>query len=341
MMVDMKYCIARSVEGQHLSRAEASAAMGIIMDGRASEAQIGGFLTALRARGDTPDELLGFLDAFRERMRPIHLDDPDAVDLCGTGGDGLGTFNVSTLAALVVGGAGVTVAKHGNRSVSGRSGSADVLRELGVNIDAAPEQMEACINTIGVGFLFAPVYHPAMRFASKPRSELGIRTCFNLLGPLANPAGVRRQVVGTFDRASADIIAALYREMSPAAAMVLTADDGLDEVSPAAMTSIREIRENVGEQRYTVSPGTFGIRAISGLAEVAGGTPADNAAIALSVLGGARGPARDFTLLNSAVGLMVGRDGLAPRAAFDLCAESVDSGRALGMLRRLVEYTNR
>jgi len=315
--------------------------MGTIMDGRATEAQIGGFLTALRSRGDHPEELLGFLDAFRERARRIRVDDPDAVDLCGTGGDGLGTFNVSTLAAFVVAGAGVTVAKHGNRSVSSRSGSADVLRELGVNIDVSPDTMEACINTLGVGFLFAPLYHPAMKYASKPRSELGIRTCFNLLGPLANPAGVRRQVVGAFNGTAADTLAALFREMKPAAAMVLSSTDGLDEVSPAGPTVIREIRHHQGQKRYTVVPETFGLSTRPGLAGVAGGTPGDNAAIGRAVLSGARGPTRDFVLMNSALGLMVARDALTPAEAFVLCSDSVDSGRSLEKLRQLVEYTNR
>ncbi len=341
MTPDLKHCIASIVEGRRLTRDEARAGMGIIMDGNATEAQIGGFLTALRLAGDHPDELLGFLDAFRERARLIHLDDPDAVDLCGTGGDGLGTFNVSTVAAFVVAGAGVTVAKHGNRSVSSRSGSADVLSELGVNIDATPDRMEQCINSIGVGFLFAPVYHPAMRFAAKPRSDLGIRTCFNILGPLANPAGVRRQVIGAFHPAAADVIATLLREIRPAAAMVVTADDGLDEVSPGAPTLIREIREKESEKRYTIGPGTFGLTGNTDLSSVGGGTPADNAAIARSILTGTPGIARDFVLMNSALGLMVAREGLTHPDAFNLCAESIDSGRAFGALRRLVEYTNR
>ncbi len=342
MSADLKYCIALTVEGAHLSRSGAAEAMGTIMDGAASDAQIGGYLAALRIRGDRPEELLGFLDAFRERARRVRLDDPDAVDLCGTGGDGLGTFNVSTVAAFVLAGTGITVAKHGNRSVSSGSGSADVLRELGVNIDASPETMEACINGIGVGFLFAPLYHPAMKFASRARAELGIRTCFNLLGPLANPAGVRRQVVGTFSVSAADTLASIVREMRPVAAMVLHAGDGLDEVSPQAPTQIREIRESRAERSYVIDPGTFGLIPEPGLNAVAGGTPARNAAIAREILSGsAPGVARNFVLMNAALGLMVARDGLTHPEAYARCAESIDSGRALDSLQRLVEYTNR
>ncbi len=341
MNAGLKYCIAVTVGGAQLSRSEAAGAMGEIMDGAATDAQIGGYLAALRLRGDRPEELLGFLDAFRERARRITLDDPDAVDLCGTGGDGLGTFNVSTVAAFVLAGTGVTVAKHGNRSVSSGSGSADVLRELGVNIDAPPERMEACINATGVGFLFAPIYHPAMKAASRARAELGIRTCFNLLGPLANPAGVRRQVVGAYDASAADTLASILREMRPAAAMVLNAADGLDEVSPQAPTQVRELRQSLEERRYVIDPRTFGLSPASGLGGVAGGTPARNAAIALDVLSGSPGPARDFVLMNAALGLMVARDGLSHSDAFSQCAESVASGRALRALRDLVEFTNR
>jgi anthranilate phosphoribosyltransferase len=336
----MKYCIALAVDGGRMTRAEAASVMGVIMDGGATDAQIGGFLAVLRSRGEDPGELLGFLDAFRERATRIRLEDPDAVDLCGTGGDRSGTFNVSTVAAFVVAGAGVTVAKHGNRSVSSRSGSADVLRELGARIDIPPERMEACINTLRIGFLFAPLYHPAMKSAAKARAELGIRTCFNLLGPLANPAGVRRQVVGTFSAGAAETLGALFMEMQPAAALVLHSDDGLDEVSPSAPTQVREIRGGRGS-RYTVDPGTFGLRRNGGTGGVAGGSPAQNAEIALSLLRGeSRGAGRDFVLLNAAMGMMAARDGLSHEEAFGLCAESLDSGRASGCLRRFVEFTN-
>jgi anthranilate phosphoribosyltransferase len=341
MTPDLKYSIETIVGGGHLSREDAASAMGVIMDGGATDAQIGGFLAGLRVRGEICVELLGFLDAFRERAVRVRLDDPDAVDLCGTGGDGLGTINVSTIAAFVVAGAGVTVAKHGNRSVSSRSGSADLLRELGVNIDLSPERMESCINSTRLGFLFAPIYHPAMKYASGPRRELGVRTCFNLLGPLANPAGVTRQVVGTYSPLSAEMLASIFAEIRPASAAVLHSADGLDEVSPAGPTEIRSIGPAGAGEIRTVVPDSFGIGRRSALSDVAGGSPAENAAIALRVLAGEAGAARDFVVMNAAVGLGVARDGLSLPDAAGLCAESLDSGRASDALRRLVEYTNR
>jgi len=276
----------------------------------------------------------------RERSVALQVTDPDAVDLCGTGGDGMGTINVSTFSAFVVAGAGVTVAKHGNRSVSSNSGSADVLRELGVNIELPPGRMQGCINETGIGFLFAPSYHPAMKFAARVRKDLGLRTCFNLLGPLCNPAGVRRQVVGTFDTKSAALITEILLELKPLAAIVVTSDDGLDEVSPGSPTRAAEIRGDNSVRKASLSPGSFGLTQTHSLDSVRGGTPAENASIGLSVLRGEKGPYRDFVLLNSAVGLQVSTEGLGCVEAYALCVESVDSGRALGKLRSLVEYTN-
>jgi anthranilate phosphoribosyltransferase len=338
---DLKYCIETIAGGGHLSRPEAASAMGVIMDGGATDAQIGGFLAGLRVKGESSAELLGFLDAFGERAVRVRLDDPDALDLCGTGGDGRGTINVSTIAAIVVAGAGVTVAKHGNRSVSSRSGSADLLRELGVKIDLPPDRMEACINSTGVGFFFAPIYHPAMKYASGARRELGIRTCFNLLGPLANPAGVSRQVVGTYSRSSAEMVASLLCEIGPASAAVLHSADGLDEVSPAGPTEIRSIGPAGPGELRTVVPESFGFGRLNGLADVAGGSPEENAAVARRVLAGEAGAPRDFVLMNAAVGLCVGRDGLSLTDAAGICADALDSGRASGALRRFVEFTNR
>lgn len=341
MTTDLKYCIGMVAEGEHLSRREAATAMGIIMDGEATDAQIGGFLAALRVKGEQTAELLGFLDTFRERALEVRIDDPDAVDLCGTGGDGRGTINVSTLSALVVAGTGVTVAKHGNTSVSSRSGSADLLRELGVRIDIPPSAMAACINTIGMGFLFAPIYHPAMKFASGPRSELGIRTCLNLLGPLANPAGVSRQVVGTYNRRSAKMVASIFREIRPASAAVVHSDDGLDEVSPAGTTERWSIGPTGMVDRDSIVPESFGLPGRSDLAAVVGGGPSENANIARRILGGERGPIRDFVLINAALGLSIARDGVSLSDAFGRCEAALDSGRASSILQKLVEYTNR
>jgi len=328
------------LSGGKLERSGAAAAMGLIMEGAATDAQIAAFLAALRLRGETSVELLGFLDAMRERSVALQITDPDAVDLCGTGGDGVGTINVSTFSAFVVAGTGVTVAKHGNRSVSGNSGSADVLRELGVNIELPAGRMQACINETGIGFLFAPAYHPAMKFAARARKDLGLRTCFNLLGPLCTPAGARRQVVGTFDARSAALITETLLDLKPLAAVVVHSEDGLDEVSPGSPTNAAEIRGDKGVRTVSLSPESFGLRNTHSLDSVRGGSPAENASIGLSVLGGEKGPYRDFILLNSALGLQVSTEGLGCVEAYALCAESVDSGRALHKLRSLVEYTN-
>ena len=333
--------LARTMDGGDLSRDEARSAMGALMDGGATDAQAGAFLAALRVKGERPEELLGFLDAFRERARAVRLEDPDAVDLCGTGGDGGGTINVSTIACFVVAGAGATVAKHGNRAVSSRSGSADILTELGVKIDLPPERMEACINTIGMGFLCAPLYHPAMKAVAQVRAQLGVRTCFNLLGPLANPAGVRRQVVGTWSPRAAETAAAIFAGLAPASAAVVHSGDGLDEVSPAAPTEVRSIGPSGPLGVRTIGPESFGISAGGTLASVAGGSPAENAAAGIRILRGERGPMRDFVLMNAALGLSVARDRLPLVEAFALCAESIDAGKAIGVLERLVEFTNR
>ncbi|RPJ49585.1 MAG: anthranilate phosphoribosyltransferase, partial [Methanobacteriota archaeon] len=194
----MKTYIEKCLAGEHLSVDEASGALSMIMTGQATDSQIAGLLIALRAKGETVDELVGFARTMREHAVHVHIDDPDAIDMCGTGGDGLRTFNISTVSSFVVAGAGVTVAKHGNRSVSSQSGSADVLMALGVNIQCPPETVQACINRIGIGFFFAPLFHPAMKFAAKPRTELGVRSIFNMVGPLTNPAGVKRQLIGVY-----------------------------------------------------------------------------------------------------------------------------------------------
>jgi anthranilate phosphoribosyltransferase len=192
----MKQHIEKCLSGKHLTVDEASSALDTIMTGQATDSQIAGLLIALRAKGETVDELVGFARTMREHSVKVSIEDPDAIDMCGTGGDCSGTFNISTVASFVAAGAGVTVAKHGNRSVSSQSGSADVLTALGVNIQCSPETVQACINRIGIGFLFAPLYHPAMRYAAKPRTELGVRSIFNIVGPLTNPAGVKRQLIG-------------------------------------------------------------------------------------------------------------------------------------------------
>lgn len=336
----MKEFIRKVSERTHLSREEASDAMRKIMDGEATEAQIAGLLMALKLKGEHADELLGFVQVMRERSIKISIDDPDAVDLCGTGGDAMGTFNISTVAAFVVAGAGATVAKHGNRSISSACGSADVLSALCVNIEIRPERVQDCINAIGIGFLFAPMFHPAMRHAGKPRSELGVKTCFNLLGPLTNPAGVRRQLVGAFSEDAARSIAEVFSRLNSERVLVVHGRDGLDEVSLGAPTTVFDVPGPPASGQYDLDPGLFGLTPAS-RSEVAGGTAPVNAEIAVKILDGERSPHRDFVLANASLGLMAAGKVRTVREGVELAAESIDSGRARKKLETLREFTAR
>ena len=335
----MKHFIEKCLQGENLTTDEASAALELIMTDQASDSQIAGLLIALRAKGETVDELVGFARTMREKSVKVRADDPHAIDMCGTGGDGLGTFNISTLASLVAAGAGVTVAKHGNRSVSSRSGSADLLSALGVNIAITPERAGTCLNVVGVGFLFAPLFHPAMKYAAKPRSELGVRTIFNLLGPITNPAGVRKQLVGTYRRETASRIAEALARLSTERACVVHSDGGMDEVAVSGETSVVEVNGDSPTKRYTVSASTFGLPDHPG-SSVIGGTPEENARIALHVLEKNRGPQRDVVVANAAVGIYVAGKAKDLGEGSAKAAESIDSGRAMQALKRLVEYTN-
>lgn len=336
----MKQFIEKCLAGENLTTDEASAALELIMTGQASDAQIAGLLVALRAKGETVDELVGFARTMREKSVKVRADDPHAIDMCGTGGDGLGTFNISTLASLVAAGAGVTVAKHGNRSVSSRSGSADLLTALGVNISIPPERAGTCLNVVGVGFLFAPLFHPAMKYAAKSRAELGIRTIFNLLGPITNPAGVRKQLVGTYQKEAASRIAGALSRLSTERACVVHSDDGMDEVAVSGETSVYEVNGESPTRSYTVSAGTFGLTDHPG-SSVVGGTPEENARIALNVLERQQGPHRDVVVANAAFGIYVAGRAKDLAEGSAKAAESIDSGRAMQTLKALVEYTNR
>jgi anthranilate phosphoribosyltransferase len=335
----MRQFIEKCLAGEDLTTDEASSALELIMTDQASESQIAGLLIALRAKGETVDELVGFAKTMREKSVKVRADDPHAIDMCGTGGDGLGTFNISTLASLVAAGAGVTVAKHGNRSVSSRSGSADLLKALGVNITISPERAGACLNEVGVGFLFAPLFHPAMKYAAKPRAELGVRTIFNLLGPITNPAGVTKQLVGTYRKETASRIASALFRLSAEKACVVHSDSGMDEVAVSGETSVFEVNGDSPTRTYTVSASTFGLPDHPG-ASVVGGSPEENAEIALRVLEKHRGPHRDVVLANAAVGIYVAGKAKDLQEGSAKAAESIDSGRAMQTLRRLVDFTN-
>jgi anthranilate phosphoribosyltransferase len=335
----MKHCIEKCLALENLTTEEASSALELIMTGQATDAQIAGLLVALRAKGETVDEIVGFARTMREKSVKVKADDPHAIDMCGTGGDGLGTFNISTLASLVAAGAGVTVAKHGNRSVSSRSGSADLLTALGVNISLPPERAGRCLNVVGVGFLFAPLFHPAMKYAARPRAELGVRTIFNLLGPITNPAGVTKQLVGTFRQEAASHIAEALGRLSTERACVVHGDNGMDEVAVSGETSVFEVTTDSPTRTYRISAGTFGLPDRPG-SSVVGGTPEENAEIALRVLRKEPGPERDVVLANAAVGIYVAGKAKDLAEGSARAAESIDSGKAMMTLKRLVEFTN-
>jgi anthranilate phosphoribosyltransferase len=331
----MKLYIQRVAEGIHLTRSEAAEAMRCIMDGEASDAQIAALLIGLKVKGEQTSELLGFVETMRAKAVRISAEDPDAVDLCGTGGDGLGTFNISTAAAFVVAGAGATVAKHGNRSVSSACGSADILKALGVDITMPPERVERSVNRNGIGFLFAPLFHPAMKHAAKARSELGVKTCFNMLGPMTNPAGVRRQLVGAFSTPAARTMAEVFGQLDVMRVCVVHALDGMDEVSLGAATEVWQVGQSA-LRSYALTHDALGLPSWAA-ADLRGGTAEENAALVIGVLNGTPGPHRDVVVANAGLALTVAGKAASVRDGVALAAEAIDTGRALAKLRLLKE----
>ena len=326
------------IAGADLGRARTRAVMDQIMSGQATDAQIGAFLVALRIKGETIDEIVGCAEVMREKATPITTVRPDLIDTCGTGGDASGTFNISTTVAFVACGAGLAVAKHGNRSISSQCGSADVLSELGVNVEATPEKVGECIDEVGIGFLFAIALHGAMKHAIGPRRELATRTVFNILGPLTNPAGAKRQLLGVFDGALTEALAGVLRELGSDQALVVHGSDGLDEITLTGPTQVSEFRDGQVRTRQ-IHPEDFGLQTVS--AEALKGGDADyNARILRGVLDGEEGPQRDVVLLNAAAAMVVG--GLAENitAGLEVARESIDSGKARQALDRLVEVSN-
>jgi anthranilate phosphoribosyltransferase len=333
----MKLQIEKCLSGSSLTVEESSSALDMILTGQATDAQIGGLLVALRAKGETVNELVGFAQILRERGVRITIDDKDAIDMCGTGGDGLGTFNISTVSSFVAAGAGVTVAKHGNRSVTSKSGSADVLTALGVNVHCSAETVQDCINRIGIGFLFAPLFHPAMKHVAKPRMEIGVRSIFNMLGPLINPAGVRRQLIGTYHHTAMHLLAGALRELGAARACIVHSDDGMDEVTLSGRTGILELN-GFSLFAYKVQPMDFGLPSHK-LNAIQGGDSEENAAIALSVLRREASPARDVVVANASMGLYVAGKAATLPEGRDMSIESIDSGRAMEKLQQLIALT--
>jgi anthranilate phosphoribosyltransferase len=333
----IKELISNVVKGKDLTEAEMISAMNEIMSGEATAAQIAAFITALRIKGETVDEITGAARVMRERSTKIKVADTLAVDTCGTGGDGSMTFNISTCTAFVVAASGVTVAKHGNRSVSSKSGSADVLKELGVNIEAKVDKVEECIEKIGIGFLFAPLLHAAMKHAAPVRRDIGIRTIFNILGPLTNPAGAECQVLGVYDPLLTDMLAKVLERLGSRHAFIVHGDDGLDEITLTTATRVSELHD--GEIRsYHIAPEDFEMERCKAV-DLVGGEPEDNAKIILEVLNGEKGPKRDVVLLNAAAGIVAGGKAGSIAEGIAVAHGAIDSGEALKKLNALKEMT--
>jgi anthranilate phosphoribosyltransferase len=326
------------VERKDLTAEEAHAAMTEIMEGVATSAQIAAFLVALRMKGETITEVTEFARVMREHVVPVRPTRRPLVDTCGTGGDGLNTFNISTTAAFVAAGAGAAVAKHGNRSVSSKCGSADVLEALGIKVQQSPEEVARYVDEVGIGFMFAPAYHPAMKHAGPVRRELAMRTVFNALGPLTNPAGAEAQVIGVYAPALTEMHAAALANLGCKRAFVVHGLDGMDEISTLGATRITELRD--GESRtYGLTPEEVGLRRARP-EELAGGTPEENAELLVAILNGREGAPREIVLLNAAAAIAAA--GLADTLSdgIALAREAVDSGRALRTLRELQEMAS-
>jgi anthranilate phosphoribosyltransferase len=335
---DIKTTIRTVVEGGCLSADEATQAMDRIMSGEVTPAQIGALITALRMRGETVEEIAGFAAAMRAHALRVDVDPERGplVDTCGTGGDGAGTFNISTTAAFVIAGAGIRVAKHGNRSVTSKCGSADLLEGLGVAIELSPHAVARCVNEAGIGFMYAPAFHPAMKFVGPTRREIGIRTVFNVLGPLTNPAGARHQLIGVGHPEIADKLAKALARLGAKRAVLVHAEEGLDELGLAGPSRVTEYDAISGDvQTYVVSPAEFGLQEASQGA-LRGGDVVDNVAITRSILEGKSGPRRDATLLNAGAGIYAAGVVGSITEGVAMAAAAIDSGRAAKCVETLV-----
>ena len=333
----MKEYIKKLIEGNDLTYDETIAAMNHIMGGESTEAQIASLLTALRMRGETVEEITASATVMRQRCNQLHYQG-DLLDIVGTGGDGTNTFNVSTIASIVVAAAGVRVAKHGNRSISSKCGSADVLEALGVKLDVTKEQNEKILDTIGICFMFAPLYHSAMKYVASARKQMGIRTIFNILGPLASPAYANLQVLGVYEESLVRPLAQVLANLGVKHAMVVYGQDGVDEVSLCAPTTICEVKGKTLHS-FVLNPQDLGLQ-LCKPEDLVGGTAEVNSQIALNILNGEKGPKRDMVLLNAALGLITSKQNLSLKEAIHLSAEMIDSGRAMAKLRDFIAITN-
>jgi anthranilate phosphoribosyltransferase len=325
-------------DGRDLSAQDAQAAMRIILEGQASPAQIAAFLLALRMKGERVSELAGFASAMRQAARVVNAPGP-LIDTCGTGGDGCSTFNISTIAAFVIAGAGARVAKHGNRSISGGPGSADLMESLGITISNDPQQMARAIEEVGIAFLFAPAIHTAMKHAQPVRLELKMRTVFNLLGPLTNPAGATAQLVGAASEASAELLAGALAELGLEHGFVVNGSDGLDEITITGSTVAFEIAAG-GVHRRVLEPGDFGVKTAT-LADLKGGDAAENRDIARAILSGAHGPRRDIVLVNASAALVAVGRAASFLEGMSMATASIDSGAAQAKVDQLARFTSR
>lgn len=336
-MTDLKAMIGKAATGATLSREEARSAFDVMMSGEATPAQIGGFLMALRVRGETVDEITGAVETMREKMLRVAAP-ADAIDIVGTGGDGSGSYNVSTCSAFVTAACGVPVAKHGNRALSSKSGAADVLQALGVKIDIGPEKIAECIRVAGLGFMFAPAHHSAMKHVGPARVELGTRTMFNLLGPLSNPAGVKRQMTGVFAHAWVEPIARVLGNLGATRAWVVSGSDGLDEITTTGPTAVAEWRDG-RIATFEVTPEAVGL-ARATPADLKGGDAATNAEALRAVLSGATSAYRDIVLMNAGAALVVADKAADLGQGVRMAAEAIDSGAAKARLDALVTVSN-
>jgi anthranilate phosphoribosyltransferase len=337
VLADLRGAIAKVAAGNSLTQEEAAEAFDLVMSGAATPAQIGALVMGLRVRGETVDEIAGAARAMRAKVLTVRAPE-GAIDTCGTGGDGKGTFNISTCAAFVVAGAGVPVAKHGNRAISSRSGSADVLKELGVNVEASPETISRCIAECGLGFMFAPAHHAAMRHVAQVRTELGTRTIFNLLGPLANPAGAKYQVIGVFGKEWVEPIAQVLALLGTIRAWVVHGSDGLDELTTTGISDVAVVDAG-NVSTFRISPCNAGLPDARP-EDLTGGNAVENAAHIRAVLGGLKGALRDIVLLNAAAALLVAGKASTLREGVALASESIDSGKALAVLEALVPLSH-
>jgi len=331
--MELRTLIGQVATGAVLTREQASAAFDLMMSGEATPSQMGGLLMALRVRGETIDEITGAVTAMRSKMLRVEAP-PNAIDVVGTGGDASGSYNISTCAALIVAGCGVPVAKHGNRELSSRSGAADVLTALGVRIDISPDHISRCIAGAGIGFMFAPAHHPAMKHVGPTRVELGTRTIFNLLGPLSNPAGVKRQMVGVFSKQWVEPLAQVLNNLGCEAAYVVHGSDGLDEITISGPTSVAAL-ENGAVRTFEITPEEVGLKRAKPEA-LRGGDAEHNAKALMGVLKGERGPFRDVAVLNASAALVVAGKAKDLKDGVALAQKSIDSGEAEGALERLI-----